>query len=485
VHDAPRFAWSDDTGRLLTWSTGDSIDMWDARTGRSIARIGSHDDPVSGAAMAGPGEILMTIAGRGLYLWNRPQVDRVLSAGQTPMTVSFSADGDKVITASGQSVQLYDAHSGSPISSIAAPAPITALALAPDDKHIAIGTAQGEILLHTLQDAPGSPVKLSSGGPITAVAFGASERQLAWAAKSPQQMTAVVLRNLATNQDVVSQQIPGVVVAMAVDDTRVAVGLDKPLRRYLTAEPNNGAADLRTVVQLVASTGSPVAVANSISAQSPQPKPLLPPGGPHAETESRPPLPSRTAMPPPSQLPQSAAASTPGEPQSVLTSLCGNGSASLSRHLGFGAAVTSCERTVSQWRNLRPALPLMVERPVARVAVSPDGNYLAVAYVDGGITLHHTSLSSRSATIAGPGDEITALTFDTPAARLAAARTNGSVTIYPISGPELRKAAEQLAGTLQPSAGECQRLFGASDQCEEIGSWRLVTHRIIQALTGR
>jgi hypothetical protein len=43
-------------GRLLTWSTGDSIDM-DARTGRSIARIGSHDDPVS-AAMAGHSEIL-------------------------------------------------------------------------------------------------------------------------------------------------------------------------------------------------------------------------------------------------------------------------------------------------------------------------------------------------------------------------------------------------------------------------------------------
>ena len=191
-------------------------------------------------------------------------------------------------------------------------------------------------------------------------------------------------------------------------------------------------------------------------------------------------------MPPPLPLPpQSAAASTPGEPQSVLTSLCGNGSASLSSNLGFGAAVTSCEKIVSQWRNLRPALPLMVERPVARVAVSPDGNYLALAYVDGGITLHHTSLPSRSATIAGPGDEITALTFDTPAARLAAARADGSVTIYPISGPELRKAAEQLAGTLQPSAGECQRLFGASDQCEEIGAWRLVTQRIIQALTGR
>jgi WD40 repeat protein len=480
VDDAPNVVLSDDAERLLTWSTGDSIDIWDVSARRSIERVGSHDDPVSGAAMPGHGGLLMTIAGQGLYLWNRPQVDRVLPTGtQTPTTASFSADGDKLITASGQSVQLYDAHSGSPISSIAAPAPITALALAPDDNHVAIGTEQGEILLRTLEDTSDSPVKIAGGGEITAVAFGASERQLAWAAKSAQQTTAVVLRNLATNEDVVSQQIPGVVVALAVDDTRVAVGLHEPPHGYLTAKPNNGVADLHTVVQLVASTGSPVAVANSIAARPAQPSVSLPPGRPPAETEPRPPPPSLTALPPPS-----GAASTPGDPQSV-PARCGNGSASLSSNLGFSAAVTSCEKIVSQWRDLRPALPLTVEREVARVAVSPDGNYLALAYVDGGITLHHTSLPSRFATIAGPGDEITALTFDAQATRLAAVRVDRSVAIFPISGPELRKAAEQLAGTLQPTADECQRLFGASDQCEEIGAWRLVTQRIIQALTGR
>jgi WD40 repeat protein len=487
VPDAPNVVLSDDADRLLTWSTGDSIDMWDARTGRAIERVGSHDDPVSGAAIAGRGGPLMTIAGQGLYLWNRPQVDRVLSNGQTPMTATFSADGGKLLAASGQSVQLYDAHSGAPISSIAAPAAITALALAPDDKHIAIGTAQGEILVRTLQDAPGSAVKLSGGGPITALAFGASERQLAWAAQSPQQTTTVVLRNLATNEDVVSQQIAGVVVALAVDDRRVAIGLHEPPHSYLTAEPNNGAADLHTVIQLVASTGSrPVAAANSMAARPAPPKALPPPGGPPAETDSPPPPPSLTESPPPLLTSSPfGAAFAPGEPQSVAALRCGNGSASLSSNLGFGAAVTSCEKIVSQWRNLLPALPLIVERPVARVAVSPDGNYLALAYVDGGITLHHTSLPSRPATLAGPGDEITALTFDTQAARLAAARADGSVAIYPVSGPELRKAAEQLAGTLQPSAGECQRLFGASDQCEDIGAWRLVTQRIFQALTGR
>lgn len=484
VKDAQNAVLSDDAERLLTWGTGDSIDIWDVRTRRSIERVGSHDDPVSGAAIAGHGGSVVTIAGQGLYVWNRPQVDRVLPTGRTSMTASFSADGGKVITASGQSVQLYDARSGSPISSIAAPAPITALALAPDDKHVAIGTSQGEILLRSLQDASGSPAKPSGGGPITALAFGASERHLAWAAQSTPQTAAVTLRNLATNENVVSQQLPGVVVAMAVDGARVAVGLQEPPHSYLTAEPNNGVADLHTVIQLVASTGSAVA-ASSITARSVQPGGSLPSGRPPAETDQRPPPPSLTPLPPPLLAPPSGAQSMPGEPQSIPAARCGNGSASLSTNLSVGAAVTSCEKIVSQWRQLKRALPLTVERSVARVAVSPDGNYLALAYVDGGITLHHTSLPSRPATIAGPGDEISALAFDSQAARLAAARADGSVAIYPVSGPELRNAAEQLVGTLNPTADECLRLFGASNQCEEIGEWRLMTQRIFRAITGR
>ena len=95
------------------------------------------------------------------------------------------------------------------------------------------------------------------------------------------------------------------------------------------------------------------------------------------------------------------------------------------------------------------------------------------------------TLTPRPATIAGPGDEISALAFDPQAARLAAARADGSVAIYPVSGPELRNAAEQLVGTLNPTADECLRLFGASNQCEEIGEWRLMTQRIFRAITGR
>ncbi len=493
VPGAVQFAWLHDAERLLTWSA-ESVDVRDARSGRWIERLSGHDHEVTGVGSGGPSGLPVTIAGQELYFWNRPQVDRVLAtATGAPMTVSFSAAGDTVITASGRSVQVYDAHSGSPTSSIAAPAPITALALAPDDKHIAIGTAQGEILLHSLQDTSGSPVKPSGGGPITAVAFGASERLLAWAAQSGTHTTAVVLRDLRTNEDVVSQQIPGDVIAMAIDGNRVAVGLDEPptYRGHITM--SLGEVVGSTVVQLIDPSVRQAVVAPASSAQ---PGKLPPPGRPPAQTDTPPPplLPTPppppppllpTPPPPPSQrlLPPPVLTSPPSG--AVPTAECYKGRASLSSNLGFAATVISCLQTVMEWRDLLPVVPLKTERPVARIAVSPDGNYFALAYIDGGITLHHTSLPSRSALLAGPGDDITALAFDKHAARLAAARADGSVSIFPIGGPELRKAAEQLVGTQNPTPDECLRLFGASNQCEEIGEWRLMTQRIFRALTGR
>jgi hypothetical protein len=59
------------------------------------------------------------------------------------------------------------------------------------------------------------------------------------------------------------------------------------------------------------------------------------------------------------------------------------------------------------------------------------------------------------------------------------------LSIFPIGGPELRKAAEQLVGTQNLTADECLRLFGASNQCEEIREWRLMTQQIFRAFTGR
>ena len=471
VNGALQFAFSDETGKLLTWGA-ESVDVWDARSGRLIERI-SQGDEVAGVGSGGPG-LPVTIAGQALYFWNRPQVDRVLSTVTgAPMTMSFSAAGDKLITASGQSVQVYDASSGSPISSIAAPAPITSLAVAPDDRLIAIGTTEGDVLLRTLQGVPVSSPRLSVAGSITALAFGASAEHLAWAAQSAQHMTAVVLRDLGTNQDIVSRQIPGDVIAVAVDGQRVAIALDEP-RPYsghntFSSDEVTGSTVVKLVDSSVGQAIMPTSVPPSSAQASESPSPHdLPP----AESDSRPPPPALTSIPPPSLTP-------PPDPR------CYKGSASLSSNLGFAASVVSCQQEVTEWRNLNPAVPLKVERGVLRIAVSPDGNYLALADIDGRITLHHTSLPSRSANLAGPGGDVTALAFDKRAARLAAARTDGSVSIFPISGLELRMAAEQLVGTEKPTADECLRLFGESNQCEEIGEWRLMTRRIFRALSGR
>jgi WD40 repeat protein len=314
---------------------------------------------------------------------------------------------------------------------------------------------------------------LSVGGSITALAFGASAEHLAWAAQSAQHMTAVVLRNLGTNQDIVSRQIPGDVIAVAVDGQRVAIALDEP-RPY--SGHNTTSSDEvtgSTVVKLVDASVGQAIMPTSLPPSSAHASESVPPHDrPPAESDSPPPPSARTSIPPPSLTP-------PPDPR------CYKGSASLSSNLGFAASVVSCQQKVTEWRNLNPAVPLKVERGVLRIAVSPDGNYLALADIDGRITLQHTSLPSRSANLAGPGGDVTALAFDKRAARLAAGRTDGSVSIFPISGLELRMAAEQLVGTEKPTADECLRLFGESNQCEEIGEWRLMTGRIFRALSGR
>lgn len=463
VDGAQHLAWSHDGNRLLTWGLGNSVDVRDAFTGRLIERISGHDDPVSAAVTVRSGGVVVTIAGQRLYVWQRPDVDRVLPTGSRPTTLSFNAAGDKVIAASGRSVHVYDAQFSSTapsqltaLASLALPAPVTALAIAPDGNHLAIGTEQGEILLRTLQDTDASSATLPVAGAVSAVAFGASDRQLAWAAQSTPMTTSIVLRHLDTNGDVVSKTIHGDVVAIAVDGERVAVGLapdhDIESNDYSTdsseseAEHRAARARARTRVALVAS---------------------LPPA---------PESPAARAGTQPSIAPSP-------EPRPV-NDRCDKGSASLSRNLRFAATVNSCA-TVTQWRDLHESQPLEVDRPVARVTVSTDGNLLALAFVDGAITLHHTSLPARASTIAGPGGNITALTFDAKATRLAAARADGSVTIYPISGPQLLQAARTLAGTRQPTPDECQRLFGTTDQCDDIDAWRLVTRRIIHALRGR
>ena len=259
---------------------------------------------------------------------------------------------------------------------------------------------------------------------------------LAWAAQSATQTTAVVLRDLERTKTSSRSRFRVTWSPWPVDGKRVAVGLDEPHtyrpqhdslggwsgRRWFNWSTHRSTRPSWPEARSIDAAGRIVSARPPASADRYAASAAFTITARLAAIYQRRRRLHRLLPPPVLTSPPSGA---------VPTAECYKGSASLSSNLGFAATVISCLQTVMVWRDLLPVVPLKMERPVARMAVSPDGNYLALAYVDGGITLHHTSLPSRSALLAGPGDDITALAFDKHAARLAAARADGSVSIFP------------------------------------------------------
>jgi WD40 repeat protein len=467
--------FSEDSEQLLTWRGPYTLEIWDARTGHQRDRLGRHDDVVSRAMATRSGSIV-TIAGQELYIWSRPDVDRLLrTTGQgAPMLASFSSDGQIVAAAADRAVYAYDVESEAVVDRFEVPAAATALAFAPTGRRLAVGTESGEVIIRTLgASSPEDPHVREGRGPISAVAFGTRPTQIAYAAQADPASSTVVLRDLAENGDLLRRPVQGTVVAIAIDaGSRVAVGVSEP-RSYLAGTTKAGVSRARTLLQLVEAGSSPTL---HVSPAAPPPSSSLP-----APSKEKPPEPVLTDAPPPPTA--GVVPAVTQMPARDATSACQTGSASFSRDWALGAAVTSCEQVVMRWRNVTgEPYPLKLDRPVSRVAVSPDATYLAVAFVDGGVSLYHSALPSRPVVMETAGPVVNALAFDPTNRRLLAIRSDGMLAFYPIRAGELQEKAQRLVGTQQPTPAECERMFGATAQCEEVSWWRLVTRRIWRAI---
>jgi WD40 repeat protein len=437
----------------------------------------------------------VTIAGQALYLWSRQRVDRTIPtelAGE-PVAASFSNDGKVVFAAAEHAVHAYDDASGTLVNQIPVEVP-TALAVAADNQQIAVGTARGEVVLYALQTPPLETSRVqAASGRITALAFDPSSRELAWAAQSDAGSSAVGRRELASGSERLNRQVPGLVVAVGIDgDGRLVVGVNEP-RSYLASSADATASDGRTVLRLLDEIDGGATPGNSIGSQptigarmssAPAVPALPPPDTPPPPTTTQPP-PWVDATPPallaPPTLPTVPVAS---EPES--TSECQAGSASISRDFTLGAATTSCEREVMRWNHPSgDPYPLKLGRPVARVAVSQDGNYMAVAFMDGTIWMYHTDLPSRHALMQSAGPRVSGLAFDPSSTRLVAVRGDRTLAIYPFGGGALTEIAQEIVGTRQPTPAECTRVLGPETPCDDVDSMRLLGRSIWQALRGR
>jgi hypothetical protein len=139
-----------------------------------------------------------------------------------------------------------------------------------------------------------------------------------------------------------------------------------------------------------------------------------------------------------------------------------------------------------------------MEGAVTRVAVSPVGDFVAVAFVNGAVWMYHTDFPTRPVVLQGPGPGVSWLGFNTTpgaplgatahALRVVAVRSDRTVALYAVTTTELNVVADERGGRWTLSQDECERVFaGLSGMgpCDESGFWGTVKQTVTSALPGR
>ena len=183
-HPLSRIAFRPDDAQLASGDASGEVRLWNPADGADQGVIGAHDGSLRGLAYAKSGDQLATVGDdRLLKVWHLPVPPPVALAGNADAVagVALLADQKTVLTAGAdKSMRLFDSTTGQQMRVLSdAPGPVTTLALSPDNKTTAAGTAEGSIKLWNTDGAPwyeGAPESagLIQGhdGQVNEVAFG-------------------------------------------------------------------------------------------------------------------------------------------------------------------------------------------------------------------------------------------------------------------------------------------------------------------------
>lgn len=176
-------AVSRDGTRVLTGGNDWTASLWDAASGLEIQRLEWHEQPVSAVAFSADGRAALT-AGGPASLWDlesgevKARFEPKLE-GIAFVPADLSQDGRRAVGGLLLSfgVQVFDTGSGAQLW--ARNGAVTALRFSPDGRTLALGDADGKLVLHHAGSGAVTQERSFAGGGIQALAFSADGTRLA------------------------------------------------------------------------------------------------------------------------------------------------------------------------------------------------------------------------------------------------------------------------------------------------------------------
>lgn len=224
-------ALSPDGNSLATGGYDQSARIWDVQFGRERHALAGHRGAVMCVAYSPDGSLLATAGvDQIIRLWDSGsgKLRQTLTGHKSWVNaVAFSPDGKWLLSGSSDGTVKVWSIAGELLRTLpASKAEVRAVAVSPDGKHIAAGIRYGAVKVWNAADWQLAQTWEQTADDAWSVAFSADSQRLAIAAGEWNRPTTIVVRNVASGEQVGQFKHPGEVLCLAVsaDGKSLAAG---------------------------------------------------------------------------------------------------------------------------------------------------------------------------------------------------------------------------------------------------------------------